>query len=277
MSQDSVALDLVFIQVPETQRHVIPDLWQHVDEQSIELRVRERLHQHGFRAGLVGTTVPRTLERLLGDQLGPSAQADPTIVETLEPREIGVRMRHQQLRANKRSENVVSGVQAEWPMLVRAGNEVSGKTFLQAQGILALRVKPLGDSRATFELTPELHHGEPRRRYEPGEEGSWLLDSGRAREIFDDMQIVATLARGEMLLVGAQQDMPGSLGQRFFMLGDATSVSVPGERLFLIRLAQTQRDNRFDDLLTVDENDTAELPTAEIVEETPDDALLARP
>lgn len=263
MSHDSVALDLAFIQVPDTQRAVIAELWQQVDEQSIELRVRERLHQNGFRAGLVGTTVPRALERLLADQLGPSAHADPTIVETLEPREIGVRLRHQQLRANKRSENVISGVQAEWPMLVRAGNEVTGKTYQQAQGILALRVKPLGDGRATLELTPELHYGEPRRRYEPGEEGSWLLDSGRAREMFDDMQIVTTLARGEMLLVGAQQNMPGSLGQRFFTLGDASSVVVPGERLFLIRLAQTQRDNRFDEIPAAVETVPHELPAAD--------------
>lgn len=262
MSHDSVALDLVFVQVPESQRAAIAELWQHVDEQSIDLDVRQRLHQHGFRVGLLGTTVPRAFERLLGDQLGPNQTEDPTVVESLEPREIGVRVRHQQLRANKRSENVISGVQAEWPMLVREGNEVTGRTFPQAQGILALRVKPLGDGRAEFELTPELHYGEPRRRYEPGEEGSWLLDSARAREIFDDMQIVTTLTRGEMLLVGAQQDMPGSLGRRFFTLGDASSVSVTGERLFLIRLAQTQRDNRFDDTLSVDDVVAEELPPA---------------
>jgi len=245
MSPDSVALDLIFVHVPETSQPLVAEIWNEVDEQVIDPSIRERLHQNGFRAGLTGATIPRSLERLLGDQLGPSATQDPTIVEEFEPRELSVRLRHLQLRANKRSEIVISGVQPIWPMLVRNGNEVTGQNFQQAQGILALRAKPRGDGRALLELMPELHHGEPRRQYVAGD-GSWLLDSGRPREVFDQMQIAATLSCGEMLLVGQQQNMPGSLGQRFFTLGDGTAVAMPGERLFLVRLAQTQRDNRFD-------------------------------
>lgn len=258
MSVDSVALDLIFVHVPDTQQPLVAEIWNEVDEQVIDAGVRERLHQNGFRAGLTGATIPRALERLLGDQLGPSKQEDPTVVENLEPRELCVRLRHLQLRANQRSENVISGVQQSWPMLVRERGEVSGRTFHQAQGILALRVKPQGDGRALLELTPELHHGEPRRQYVAGD-GSWLLDSGRPREVFDQMQITAMLSCGEMLLVGPQQNMRGSLGQRFFTLGDGTTITTPSERLFLVRLAQTQRDNRFEELPSASETIDSDL------------------
>lgn len=242
MSPDSVALDIVFVQFPTAKAEQCETLWHSVDEQSLPLELRRELRQQGFRAGVIGSHTNPALDRLLGDQMGPSDQPDDAIVD-FQPKEINVRKRHLQLRADHRSEIVVSGIYDQWPLLTRRNGEVTGRTYHQAQGIFALQTHPLGDGRVRVELSPELHHGSPKRQYTVNE-GAWVLDSGRPREVFDALRIAAVLSPGEMLLVGQTADAKGSVGARFFNVDD-TPTGVAAQRLLFIRLAQTQYDDRF--------------------------------
>lgn len=244
MSSDSVALDLVFVQIPRGKREAGPSFWREVDEQSFDAALREQLFDNGFRVGLVGGQLPLALERQLGEKLKPESD-DPNQPVDLQPQDLSVRKRHLQLRRGRRSEVIVSGIVDDWPLLVRQDEQVSGRTLHQAQGLFALKVYPQGDGRARIELVPELHHGSPQRQYRVGDEGSWVLDSGRPREVFDDLKIEATLSPGEMLLIGCRPQRPGSLGYRYFQVSDTPS-GVEAEKLLLVRLAQTQDDDRFE-------------------------------
>ena len=244
MSADSVALDLVFIQIPRANRAAAPSFWREVDEQLLEPALREQLLDNGFRVGVIGGQLPLELERRLGEKLAPPDKEKDQIVD-LEPKDLSLRKRHLQIRRGRRSEVVVSGIVDQWPLLVRSADEVTGRTLHQAQGLFALKVYPQGDGRARVELIPELHHGSPQRQYRVGDEGAWVLDSGRPREVFDRLKIDVTLAPGEMVLIGCQSGRKGSLGYRFFQVNDTPS-GVEAEKLLLVRLAQTQTDDRFD-------------------------------
>jgi hypothetical protein len=89
------------------------------------------------------------------------------------------------------------------------------------------------------ELTPELHYGENRQRW-IAEQGVFRLDAGQARCLFDKMTVAATLAPGQMLVMASLASRPGSLGHYFFT--DQQSGPVE-QKLLIVRLAQTQRDN----------------------------------
>ncbi len=109
--------------------------------------------------------------------------------------------------------------------------------------ILAARSFPQGDGTVRLEFMPEVHHGEPRKQWVAGE-GTFHLLSGRAREVFQDLLISASLHPGETLLLSCTPDHKG-LGQNFFVdvgQGDAQ------QKLLLIRVAQTQRDELFEPL-----------------------------
>ena len=106
------------------------------------------------------------------------------------------------MRAGGRNEILASGVYEQMPLLVREGGELRGQTYSQAQGILAARAFPQSDGRVRVELVPELHHGQPRRRF-VGDQAMMRLEMARPRRVFDDLTISAVLSPGTMLILTA--------------------------------------------------------------------------
>ena len=75
-----------------------------------------------------------------------------------------------------------------------------------------------------------------------GSQGIIRLETGRAKKVFENLAISATLSSGEMLLVSSQPQRPGSVGHYFFT--EQTSGALE-QKLLIIRLAQTQHDDLF--------------------------------
>jgi hypothetical protein len=244
MSRDSVALEIFFVRLPHEDLESYDAIWQEIDEQKARQATAQCLAENGFRLGIVGGQLPTRVQQLLDLRAKPQPPPDDpqglTNVVNLDQEET-VRIRQLQLRAGKRGEIVASGIHASVPLLLKENGQVHGQSYEKFQGELAVKSQPLGDGSVKLQLVPEVHYGDPRNRF-TGADGVMRLEASRPRVVLDQMEIMASLAPGEMLVLSSARDRPGSLGHYFF--SDAATGRLERKLLF-IRLAQTQTDDLF--------------------------------
>lgn len=239
MSAESVALQITFVRVPTGMTDINSTLWQYVDEQLIDQEQRIHLNNNGFRCGIVGSQLPGVLRELLDQKESRSS------LEAATAREIDSLAMNRRInsKSGKRSEIVASAPEDEMIVLYKdpAATKVTGRSFDQAQAILACRTFPQGDGAIQIELMPEIHHGAPKKQWIAGD-GTFHLMAGRDRELFSDLVMRMALFPGQTLIVSSTPESKG-LGHNFFV---DSSHGDPQQKLLLIRLAQTQRDDLFE-------------------------------
>ena len=233
---DSVVLETCSVRVPLADYE---SLWDEVDEQHLPIELRRHLADNGFRCGLVGSSLPVVLRKLLSedksqllDEMGSDVDIDGGTTPKYQ------RMR---LRAGRRGEILASSVRENIHVLfVEEDRRVRGQPYRQAQCLLGVRAFPQGDGQVRVQLTPEIHHGAPRRRYTAGAAGL-QFETRRDREVFERLRLEAVLSPGQTLLLTSTVDSKG-LGDQFF---SASAGGGGSRKLRLVRLAQTQYDDLF--------------------------------
>ena len=242
MPSDSCTLDVFFVRCEFGDPQSNEELWQAVDEQHFSPELRQRLQANGFRVGVVGGQVPVALSELLelGNKPPPTGGANQVSIADLqeEPR---VTRSHLSIRSGLRKEIVASSIYDQLTAIVCESGQLGGQTYAKAQAVLAVKTFPLGDGRVRLELVPELHYGEPRKRW-VGSQGMWRLEPGRPRRVFDQMALSATLSPGSMLVLTSLPRLPGSLGHHFFTTEENGRLR---QKLLVVRLSQTQHDGLF--------------------------------
>jgi hypothetical protein len=244
MSADAVVLELAFVFLPGDYGPLDDELWGEVDEQHLPVDTRRRLAANGFRSGLVGSPLPVSLRRLLDEQQDNAAlrlsQGDPVLDELK-------LLQRKQLGAGRKGDVVTSQTLDQISVLRMEEGRLVGRTYDQAQCHFALRSYPQGDGRVRVELVPEVHHGPIRQRY-VGDQRALRLDASKGKEEFEDLRLETLLSPGQTLIVSCTPDVKG-LGRPFFVTGDAGGVQ---RRMLLVRLTQTQLDDRFQELETAE-------------------------
>lgn len=214
-------------------------LWSAVDEQPLPAELRQQLAQNGFRAGILGPSVPDALASLLkvtDDRVSDEQRASAPLDS-----EDGIRLVVMQPRAGQRRDLVTSPTHDSVSILQRVGNEVKGKTYRKAEARLILQANTEVDGRTHIELSPELQHGEMKNRV-ASSEGMYTWRQERERKLFPELKIPATLAPGQMLLVTCLPDRPSSAGHCFFA---HSSGDKPVQKLYVFRVAQATPDRSF--------------------------------
>jgi hypothetical protein len=245
-SPDSVRMEIIWARFAADDPDLNETVWREIDETQIAPAVRRELARHGFRAGVIGGTVPDAIARALGS--GEASDADSTSNESAEAvpltAEPVVHGRIQQLRRNQRSEIQASEIHPSLPLLTGSGEELSGRTFHDAQAIYALRVDPQPDQTVLVELTPELHHGQARLRFTRDDDNLGILRQApmRDREIFSKLRMSVRLAPGEMLVLLGLSDAGSRLGHYFHTVDSSDG---PQQKLILIRLAEVPPSDLF--------------------------------
>jgi hypothetical protein len=249
MSRQSVVLEILRVRFPVVEQTAGEDIWTEVDEQHFPTELRRQLATNGFRVGMIGGQLPMKLSRLLqlSDAPPPTDRSTEISADAMEE-EPRVQRRHMTLRSGKRGEICVSDVYDQLPVLINNSGELGGKTYNQAQGMLAVKAFPENDGRVRLDIVPELHHDQPQQRW-VGSQGVMRLETNRPRRIFDKMSLSATLAPGEMLLLGSLPNRPGSLGHHFFTRDNGRLE----QQFIVVRLAQTQHQDMFSPVLQLDE------------------------
>jgi len=238
MSPDSVILEIAFVRLAPKQDQLDEEFWADVDEQHIETEVRRRLNQNGIRCGLLGSNLPAGLSKLL--QSSSNATAGDFQQQDSKTDSVSVKNRRLQSRAGRRGEIVTSTHNDKIDSLLVIDGELTGRSYPQGQCKLAIITLPQGDGHVRLMLTPEIHFGSVEQRW-GAEEGAFRYEVGRQREVFQMLNIPATLSPGQTLMISCTSQCKG-LGSQFFM--EKTN-GEPHKKLLLIRLAQTQYDDLF--------------------------------
>jgi hypothetical protein len=243
-SPDSVTMEIVWARFPVGDPALNDEAWREIDETLIEPAVRCELTNNGLRAGVIGGSPPAAVARVLHQGMTKAGAATTdAATKSLELSTAPVvHGRVRQLRRNQRNEIQASETFANLTLLMSGSRELSGRTYDQAQAIYALRVDPQPERAVQVELTPELHHGEPRLRWTGGDDGILRQASLREREVFDKLRMNVKLAPGQMLVLMSLPDAGGRLGHWFHTVDSADG---PQQKLILIRLAEVPQSDTF--------------------------------
>ncbi len=237
-TSDTVRLDVRFVHAPYGDERLNTLLWQQADEQILGADTRKRLGSHGLRAGVIGGILPIELQRLLELDRAGTEVTDEQVLTEFEARP-SVTQRQYSLRGGQRSEIQTGSVVEHMNLLLPAEGTLQGRTLHQAQAVMntSVRAEP-HRGHARLSLLPELHYGPPTTRYGHDAAGVLVLEPGREREAFPDLKIEVSLTPGQMLLVGCDPDLAGSLGDLMFSKRKA---SPRQQTWLLIRLASDLR------------------------------------
>jgi hypothetical protein len=244
MSVDSVTVEIGFVPLPQTETGVGHEFWQEVDETHFAPQLRQRLHSNGIRCAVAGLQLPTAIrQHLTATQAKASADSEALDFEK-DFHHFPWRRKH--IRTGWRTEVVMSKPYEKLAVLASHEGLVEGVTKENAQCLFELKTFPLGDGRVRMELTPEIHHGPPRNDWK-GDSGMWQFHVSRKRLRFDELRVEAVLSPGESVLLGCTPTVRG-LGMLCFVDPDHSLDSL--HTLLVIRLAQTQRDDRFVSMLS---------------------------
>jgi hypothetical protein len=236
MPPNGVVLEAAFVRVPPDQP--LDGLWQQIDEQQLDQKIRRNLTENGIRCGVLGAQLPTELHELMAragrEQALPSG-------ESLVADSATALYRKLQNRPGERSDLiVVPAITERKVVLFSEEGRVRAEAFDQGQALFAVRGYPSGDGTVRVELVPEIQHGEVKHQWVPGN-GTFLHDVGRQAREFDQLRLSAVLSPGQTLLITGTNDVRG-LGGLLFVRGSGET----SERLLiLLRLAQTQYDDLF--------------------------------
>ncbi|HEX2477142.1 MAG TPA: hypothetical protein VHK01_20470 [Lacipirellulaceae bacterium] len=246
-SPDSVAMEIIWARFPSDDSELNEAAWREIDETQIAPSVRRELTNNGFRVGVIGGAVPAAIARALGS--GESQDDEPSTHNRAEAATLTaepiVHGRIQQLRRNQRSEIQASEVYSSLPLLVNCGQELTGRTYSDAQAIYALRVDSQPDQTVMVELTPELHYGPAQLRFTRDDDDLGILRQAplREREVFSDLRMSVRLAPGEMLVLMGLRDAGSRLGDCFHSVESSEGRQ---QKLILIRLAEVPPSEMFE-------------------------------
>ncbi|MCR9116685.1 MAG: hypothetical protein NXI22_07015 [bacterium] len=238
LADDNIGISIAFVELPDDSS-VGEEIWNEVDEQLFDAKLRDAMQANGFRAGVLETQLPMELQSLLEEQ---EAKNEERVSGEELTGDVSPQARHLQRRPGSRFEIVTTDSQEEMVVLTRSKGEVVGAKYPKAQCLLGVRPLPDPEGEVLFELIPEVRYGAAKQRW-IGYDGAYRIETAKERKIFDDMKIAAKLRPGQTLLLGAV-DPPRGVGRLFFQTRDGSENK---QRLLLIRLVHSGHDDLFGD------------------------------
>ena len=239
---DAVTFDILIVRVPHQERRLIDELWFDVDEQEVTPEVRQRLADNGFRAGILGASIPESLAKLMalkGRAIRQTVEEEiPTETDTAVPLTLS---KVETLQSgNKCVIKTLDAPVERIPVLTANSSGISGQTYEKAETKLSIRVRPVSDGSVHFELTPFLTFGEAQTvtKYKYSQ---ILRSVEQPTKTFDDLCCTMALRPGQFLVIGPSNVKTTGLGHYFFAQG----VGDYEQQIVVIRLLFTQHDERF--------------------------------
>ena len=210
-----VEFEIIFVKLPPQHDAISDQLWQQIDELVLAADLRARLHENGFRVGLLSGQMPPDLTRLL-ELTNHSNHLEQSLDSHTLAAEPTATLRLLQTRSGRRAEVIASQVYDRLPLLTRVDGQLQGKSFEKAEGRFGLKAEVRDDQRLLVELSPELHYGDAQLKFVGGD-GVLRTEPARPKRTFDDLKISATLSPGQMLVLSSLSECPGSLGHYFLI------------------------------------------------------------
>lgn len=225
-AQNAIQLEVLFVERPADDPLLGPLLWREVDQiTAIPAETRELLQQNGFRVGHVGSSLPPTVQTLLGivgkDDVGTNANAKPLV---------GSR---KSLPPGMDTEVQTGEERDACQVRIVQGDQVKLQDYQFARSLFRLKSARLQDGWVRIDFQPEIHHGENRVRHTPTDEG-WAFRSRQNVDARHAHQFSLTMNVGELALITAAPDQPESMGDLFFCRDDN---GIKKQRVLIVRVA----------------------------------------
>ena len=226
---DQLELEVIFLQIPKSQHPAADQLWSEVDEVAVSADRRRQLWQNGFRVGVVGSQLPQQIAEIVQDAefRDGSTEGEPQFADADEMKAI---RRQMFVRQGQPGELVVASIRPELHLLQVIAGDLQGSTFHDAQPQFAVTASRTDDRRIQLTLAPEVHYGQFRQRYVPGE-GMFRLENRRDKKVLDELEVQVTLGPGQIMMLGSDPARQGSLGHRFF--NESLAAQSAGKLLFI--------------------------------------------
>ena len=225
-AQNAIQLEVLFVERPADDPLLGPMLWREIDQiGAIPAETRELLQQNGFRVGHVGSSLPPTVQTLLGlvgaGDVGDNQNAKPLVGnrKILPP---GI------------DTEVQTGEEREACQLkIVQGDRVKLHEYQFARSLFRMKSVRLQDGWVRIDFQPEIHHGENRVRHTPTDEG-WAYRSRQNVDARHAHQFSLTMNVGEMAIITAAPDQPETMGDLFFCRDDR---GIKKQRVLIVRVA----------------------------------------
>jgi hypothetical protein len=234
-SGDVVSLEIVFVDRPAGDALLGAPLWSHVDQMaSLDSAARTMLRQNGIRAGVLGSHLPESLQKMLGLK-----SAAPGATTAVTDKSTGLEGRRVSIPAGGTTVIHVSPfystAAAEADVTIEQGTEKRTKHYGNLRCVFQLTARRLQDGWVQCEFLPQVHHGEKYLRPTAGTE-AWELDNSQQVDTFHPQRFSVQLNEGEMAVVTAEESTRGTLGEQFFR---ERSSAATIQRVLLVRLCDS--------------------------------------
>lgn len=241
---DAVAFDAVLVSAPYEDRDLIDAFWRDVDELAVDAEMRRALNEQGFRAGLLGASIPESLSRLLtlkGRALRASLEEEVDLSKNDAANAPTTRSKPVKLRAGMKSyietrDDVVPSI----PILENENGALVGKSYKDARPIFSVSIEQIPDGSVRFDVTPFLRYGTSKSvgRYQHGQ---LVRTQEQPTKTFDYLKCSLALRPGQFFVIGASDATTSALGRYFF--GDGGDDY--DQKILVLRLLVTQHDGQF--------------------------------
>ncbi len=202
-------LDIAYIEWPADDSQLGQELWRHVDQVGpIDAETRGRLRENGFRVGIVGTNPPPALQRMIGMKSDFALEPEAEEAKQISGRTV-------MLLSGSETDVQISNPYPSCTLTVKHGEEAEPRNFTNAVCKYRIKAHRIQDGWVRLEFTPQIHHGDEQLRYEIGENG-WTRQKGQLTETFRPQRFTVELKTGDMAIVTAEENAPGSIGELFF-------------------------------------------------------------
>lgn len=240
LAPDTVIIEAVMIRFPEEQAQELANIWQVVDESSIDISVRRELNANGMQCGILVGEMPQVVRARLKEL---SANSPTNSLERLGlAAEVTSDTQRIHCHAGKRKElSVRPGLSESLTIIHTQQGVIRGNLYQQPHVLLDLRAMPLGDGRAKLKMTPEIEHGESQEILLANPIGH-RAEVRRQQQRWEYLAMETTLAPGQFFFC-TLTDPPRGLGQALFTA--RTSEQTTERVLLIIRLMSTQLDELF--------------------------------
>ena len=204
---EQISLEVISVERPADDPLLWRALWDPVGEVgAVDADRAAALREAGFRVGVIASKLPEALLTLTGDADRVGSPLPGTEDEFARVNRLPLRAgADAPLHAGPpRPEIVVTSPPV-------AGGSARTESFADASGIVRVRCRTQQEGWATFEFTPEIHHGPFAMRVAPNSTG-WTSRSGQKVRSWPDRAFEITLAKDDSVILGLRDDAdPGGL------------------------------------------------------------------
>jgi hypothetical protein len=229
-SQESIQLEVVFVDRPAGDPVLGPLLWREVDQvAAIPAETRDMLQQNGFQVGHVSSSPPVAVQKLLGLVSDVRANDDNDGQHMVGSRKILPPGIDTELQSSEAIEKCA--------MTIVEGSRTKTYEYEQVRCMFRMKSVRLSDGWVRIDFLPEIHHGDLRLRHTPTDEG-WVNRNRQKVDARHAQKFSLTMNVGEMVIITAAPDQSDSMGERFFCRDDNGTKL---QRLLIVRVADAGR------------------------------------